>query len=418
MATAISLVSIVIKTRALGAEAFGMFAVFLAYAGTMEILGAFRPWRGLIKFGAEARQRKNPVEFMSYVKMSFVLDMLGALLGVGLALAGVYAFSRWQGWGPEAMWMLTVMSLGIMFRLTGTPIGVLRLLDRFKLFTVQRVLEAVVGLLGSILVFWMGYGLWGFVAVTVFTSFVSGILLLGSTVYVLKQDGYWSNWSAAKMADWKPFFRFSGWTYLSSTLVVPMRHLDVVIVSAALSLEEAGIYRIVKQVAGLLEQLADPVYQAVYPQFATIIASGDLKGSMKYALKVGGIIALVILPVGSILMGTSFWWLGAVFGAGFAAGLFALNLFLLVKMLFVPTLPVHPLFVAAGYVRQNVWILAGSSAVYLALAWPLAHWMGLTGMVLAWLVQAFMAVAFKSILLVKAGTLVSVARNENRLGEA
>lgn len=62
------------------------------------------------------------------------------------------------------------------------------------------------------------------------------------------------------------------------------RQLDTVILGA----EIVGIYKIAKEVANLIAKLTDPVYQAIYPEFAKLLANGKKLEAIKISLYAGG----------------------------------------------------------------------------------------------------------------------------------
>jgi O-antigen/teichoic acid export membrane protein len=176
IATALGLGGTVLKARALGPELFGVLAVIAAYVAIMERLATFQPGLALIKYGAEALRQDRPDEFMGLVKVSILLDLIGAVSGMVIAVLGALVLADRWGWygtpnagggvsGPDSQisYMAAVLSTGIAFSLTGTPNGVLRLLDRFHMLTVQMVLTASLALVGTTIVYIAGGGLWGLV---------------------------------------------------------------------------------------------------------------------------------------------------------------------------------------------------------------------------------------------------------------
>lgn len=292
--------------------------------------------------------------------------------------------------------MASVFSISILFHLAGTPIGVLRLLDRFDLLTAQNVITSGVSLVGSTVVYAMGGGIWGFLVLLLLSSLLSSLLMWGMAFTAMRERGLAAHWRAP-VGKWKPFVRFSMWRYLSSAFDIPVKQLDVIIVSTVISLEATGIYRIIKQVLGVLGLWTGPVYQAVFPQFATMIAKRDNEGAIKYAVKIGVLsFASVGLPA-VMLAVTSTWWLDMVFGAGFAAGAAPLSVFLFFQVFAIGATVIHPLFTAMGYVKQNSVILLLANATYLGLAWQLSKAWGLSGLGLAFGVQLSLIVVLKAV---------------------
>jgi O-antigen/teichoic acid export membrane protein len=291
--------------------------------------------------------------------------------------------------------MVAIVSISILFNATGTAIGVLRLLNRFRIFTAQKILESLLGLVGAITVFVMGWGIWGFVWIALTAPVVGRLFLLVSAFRALKQDGYLKYWKEGRVSEWKPFVNFSWWVYLSSTVAIPVRQVDVIIVSGALSLQAAGIYQIIKQIVQVLNMLVEPIHQAIYPQFSSLVAGKKFVDAYKYAVKVGVMIFAAIAPLGLLIAATSPFWLGRVFGEEFIAGWASLCLFLVLVVIVFPTNPVHSLFMAAGYIRETTWIMMFTSSLYLLLAWYLTPILGVQGVIWSWFVQASLLAGVK-----------------------
>lgn len=395
LATAIGLIGLTLKTHSLGAENFGLLTVVLAYITLAEKLTSFRSWMPFIKFGADAIKLNNKRLLAGYAKLAFLMDAAGALLGFAFALLGARLFASWQGWDPQTVALLTMASFLVPFNLIDAPTGILRTLNRFRFFTFQKIAEASLGMAGALLAWYFEWGITGFLLSTILAILLGRLLLIALAFDALRREGILVHWKCPLPADRGRFLRFGWWSYLSGVMDIPVKQLDVIILSATLSLEASGIYRIIKQVVNLLMLMTDPIYQAVYPQFAGLMAEGDFKKSLKYCAKIGILIAVAISPISLVLAATSKWWLGWTFGPEFTSGWGALTMFLLLKILTLPTMPLHPLFTAAGHVRKNVWILGASNGIYLLLLSPLTLATGLFGPILAWFIQSTMTAGLK-----------------------
>jgi O-antigen/teichoic acid export membrane protein len=397
VATLLGLFSTVIKARTLGPGLFGLLAVITAYVAIVGRLTTFQPWIALIKYGASALEDERPDEFMGLVKLSLLLDLVGAVSGTMIAIAGAFLLAGWHGWDPRMSRMIVVFSISLLFGFSGTPTGVLRLLDRFRIFTAQKVLTASLTLAGAVVVCAAGWGIWGFLIVTLVSTVIGNLFLIAVAFVVLKEDGLLRHWRTGT-ANRRPFLRFAGWTYANSTLDIPFKELDIIIVSAVVSLEATGIYKLIKQIVQIMTMLADPLYQAVYPQFAAMIANNDSRRAARYAIKIGAVIAGVIGPPALLLAVLAPWWLGAVFGQRYAAGVFALILFLLLRTISTACATIHPLFNAMGYVKQSTMISLVANCVYVLLAWYLGKWSGLIGLAIAYGVLWFIIVSAKTVI--------------------
>lgn len=392
--TVLALLATALKTHTLGVEQFGLLSVILAYVTLIEQFATFRPWQALIKFGAAALKEERYDDLLGHIKLSLLLDGFGAITGTVIAIAGSYYLAFWQGWNLEMSRLTALFSISLLFNLSGTPTGILRLLDRFDLQAKRNILTNLLALAGAFLVYLYGGGIWGFVTVMLVSSIFGSLLLLFMALIALRQRNLPGNWYAS-VKEWKPFLRFTMWTYIASTVDIPVKQLDVIIVSTVISLEAAGIYKIIKQVTQILGMLADPIYQAVYPQFATMIANHDSRRAVEYALRIGFLLLVVTGLPTTLLATTSFWWLRVVFGQGFSSGAIPLIAFLVVQVFNFACNPVHPLFTAMGYIKQTTIMVIITNLLYLLLAWQLGLRIGLLGLAVASAVEFITRVLLK-----------------------
>lgn len=386
-----------LRARSLGAELFGTLSMIQAYIGTVTVLCGPESWQALIKYGTNALALQKRDEFLGYIRISFLLDFIGAFVTMGLSIAGAYIVSRWFDWNQEIIFLAILSGASAIFNLTGTPTGILRILNRFSLFTVQQTVTAVLGLTLTVTAWWLDLGLMGFMLAILVATASGNIILFIMSLVVLKRENFGPFWMAP-MRNKREFLRFSWWSHLSLIQSIPLTHLDIIIASKFISLEAAGVYKFTKQVTQIMTHLTSAVYRAVYPQFTGLVADRKNKEALRYAMKIGVIIFLIIAPPSILLASTSYWWL-RLFGESFHFGWLALSIFLLLKMFTLPRIVINPMFIAMGYVRANAAILLVANVVYLGLAWPMATRFGLIGLILAWFIHSNVIFSVKSMYL-------------------
>lgn len=376
--TLLGLIGTVFKARALGPEQFGLLAVIIAYSQVIGRFFTFQPWQALIKYGAESLQRKRYNEFLGYVKLTLLLDFVSSFLSTVVAIGGVYLYGSWQAWNENTIQMTVVFNLGLLFGLSSAPIGVLRLLERFHLLALNQVMGALVQFAGVVLVYCLGGGIWGFLMVILISGILKNVHLLYITFQELTKKNMYIQ--PASIVNYRPFLGFCWWTYLTSSMSIPIKQLDVIIASAVISLEAAGIFKIIKQFTQLFNMLVDPVYQSAYPQFALNIADGKNRDALKYAGKMVILTLIILGPIILLLAGSSVFWLPIVFGQDYGSGWLPLVVFSVFALLAFASSSIHPLFLAMGFVKLNTGIALISNAIYLLLAFMLGRRYGLIGL--------------------------------------
>ena len=379
-ASVLGLVSLSITTRVLEPAEFGVLVLISTYVHVATRLATFQSWQAVIKFGAEHLKENQRDGLRQVLKQGVVFDVVGALFATTIAIAGGFIGAALFDWAPEIPILIAIYSASSLFNVTGTPIGVLRLFDRFRLLTAHRfgigaaklaftLIAASTADLTAFVIAWAAAELFGHLLVTAFAIGAARGRELGA---------FWRS----SFGDWRPFAGFTIWTNLSSSMSIPVKQLDIFVVSALLSLEAVAAYKIVKQVGDLFAKLANPFWQAIYPEFSALVAEEKRRHAIRLALTTSAAILIVALPIAAVLSASAPWWLGRLFGPEYAQYWPILILFLLFKAVWAGAISITPLFIALGYARKDFVIVAWGNLVHLALAVALTAVWGLAGTVL------------------------------------
>ena len=360
----------------------------------------FTPWYALIKFGSEEFNNGQKSKFAGYVKQSLIFDSVSALLGFVVTNAFIGIFSDFFELRSNMTNYIGLYSLVAFLDFSGTPTGVLRLLNKFRYFMVQNFITAIIGVVGSAIAFFLDGGIFEFILVIIISKLVGTVYIIVVMVKELREIELFKYWRSPTQ-NWKEFIKFTLWKHLTHIIAIPTKQLDIIIVSAVVTIEAAGIYKIIKQVAGMIGLLIDPIYYAIFPQFAELIAKGKRSQAYRFAVKSGIVSFLFVGFIATIIGGFSPWWLGFVFGEQFSSGWIPLIVFLSVKVFEFSFNPIHPLFVALGYVKYESIFFILSSGIFLISSWFLGASYGLIGIIIANGLGAFMMVLSKLIYVLK-----------------
>lgn len=383
-----------LSVKALGAELFGILVIIQTYVLIVNSIVKFQSWQALIKFGAEAIEKKQGDHFKCLIKQATLLDASGSIAGTIIAVSCSYIVGKWLKWDTRMVQMAMLYGITILFDLSGAPTGILRLFNKFKLLTLQKVVTSGIKLAAVFVAFLISKNLWVYIIIWIVTDIIGNIFLFILGLYTLHINKV-TEWWKSRLIDFRKFFIFAFWTNISSTLDIPVKQLDIFIVSAVIGFEGVAIYKILKQISTIIGQIGDPIYQAAYPEFASMIAKKENIGATKFAAKLGIIIFSICIPIALVVSFSSPWWLNILFGKVFAAAWISLSVYLLLQVISTSFITIHPLFVVMGYVQKNFIILAIANAAYLGLAWILGKNIGLIGVVLAYGVQFSIVILLK-----------------------
>ena len=138
-----SLVYLAILARTLGLKDFGHFSLIFASAQALIALVGFETWRTVVRYGAAHVHAQDWSAFGRLAMLAGMLDIVGALFGVGIAWTVYYQFDEALGLNPDLRDGAFLFTCAMLFALVSAPTGIVRALDRFD---VAVYVEAVVPL--------------------------------------------------------------------------------------------------------------------------------------------------------------------------------------------------------------------------------------------------------------------------------
>jgi O-antigen/teichoic acid export membrane protein len=367
-----------VSARALGAEKLGMLVLIDAYVRIVDKLMNFQSWQFMIKFGSDALENRDVGGFKALVKFGTLVDSFTALLGFIVSLSFARLIGQWQNWSEEMIRFALIYSSIIIFDVAGVPTGILRIFDRFKLFSIQKSITSSIKFVGALIAWSCGYGLRGFLWVWMITEIVDYVSLTVMAWIELRKRGFARIWAEPLKGITKRYpglWNFMISTNLTGSVKVGFRELDTLIIGKYLSFADAGLYKLAKKLCASLDRLTNPLYQSLYPELSRIWAKRDIK-SFKH------IVRQMVYLMGGLSLVT---WLIFLFGghtiirwiAGleFAPAYWVTVWYLLANGIAITTLPLAPMILAMGKANLSFWIQFLPTLVYFPV---------LCGMIVAW----------------------------------
>lgn len=383
---------------AIGDTANGVFVVAQSYMYIVDGLINFQSWQAVIKYGSECIENKDYSGLRAIIKTGMIVDMITALVGTIAAIVIIPAVGYYMEWDNEIKLCCFVFSLEIFFHFSGASVGVLRLFNKFNLVAIQKNVVAALKLIG-VLIFLLFdlHDLIQLVIVCVCADIVGHIMLTVMSLNTLQKS---DNMSIKEMLKapvksvWKKFWGFAFWTNLTSSVDIPVKQLDVFILSG-ISYEIVSVFKLYKQIGNILVQLSTPISQAVMPQFSELIAQKKLKECYDIMMKMRKWTLLVMLPVTAVVTALSPWLLDVFFGELYAKYFYILMLYLLSRSFALSYTSIHQLFVSMGKVRRNFAFTIIANTVYLICAVILSRIIGIIGVVIALFAEYFTIIMLK-----------------------
>ena len=231
----------------------------------------------------------------------------------------------------------------IPFTLTTFTIGVPRLFDKFAAIAKIQFAMAAVKLISISIISYLGGEFWAFTATYIIIDILINISLTGYSLFLLKREKI-LNWKMTKVHLNREQIKFLWWTNLRTIVRIPVRQLDILIVNQVMSMNSVGIYKVYKEIVGIVGRLGEPINQAIYPEYARLLGKGKTldtvsvtKSIMQILFAVAIIMLIVFLIASELLIET-------LFGADYLALITVFYLLVALNCISLFLTPINSLF--------------------------------------------------------------------------
>lgn len=388
-AQAIGLITLSVLVQSLGVTQYAFFVLGQQYMTVVDALVNFQSWQAIIKFGADAKSQRDDERLFADLKLGIIMDVATAIAGTVLGLLALTFVCDLMGWGAEVKLAAFIFSLEIVFHIEGSSIGILRLFDKFQWTAANSIALAVFKLLvvGGYCLLPIEHTMLGYVVVYVATDIANHVSLLFLALYFLhRRFGLRRVLLAPLSRRDHGFVSFCLWSNLGTTVDVPVKYLDVFIISAV-SVEMVAVYKVFKQALQVFSLLTNPISTAIMPQMSELVSEGRQRDAFGVVLKIRNAICAVM--VGCLIIAAIFGYplFGVFFGPEYAANLPLFLILLAVHFYGLMYVALHPYFFSLGLAKEDSLLNLVSNILYLGVAFLLVHFLGVYAIVIATMLQ-------------------------------
>lgn len=397
ISSVLNVIVVFVIIKLIGDYQYGVMVLAISYMMIVDSLVNFQSWQAVIKYGTEALSLKDYDSLAGIVKFGTIVDLISAVLGMIIALFALPIIAAMMGWSDELVLIASLFSIEIAFHFSGTPIGILRLLNKFKMVAIQKIISATIRFIAvGIYFFFLEKTLLSLVVVYVISNIIGHILLTTMAFYQINKLLSIKKIIHSKLSYKRnEFFKFVAYTNITSSIDIPVKQFDVFIISKV-SYEMVAVYKVFKQVVDILGRLTSPLSQAIMPQFSELISNNEYKEGYNVVLKLRNLILFIMIPISIVVTVISPYFLNIFLGDLYAKKFYILSIYLIVKSISLSYAALHPYFVALGLVKDTFGIVLIANVIYIILALVLTNYIGVIGMILAYFAEFMIVIILKT----------------------
>jgi len=313
----LSVVQGVLAARLLGPASYGLLAIVMSYASTVNGFFSFRMSETVVRYGGEYLEKKELQKAAALIKAAGLTEAAVSILAFVVVVLTAGLATRFIAKTPDIQWMFIVYSIGLLANFnTETSTGILQITDKIKLQGTINLIQSIVTALMVVATFLLKGPL-----TFVLATYLIGKVMMGLGIFIAAQihlrralGGGWWKAPFASLPSFRELARFAISSNLSATVILIFRESEILWVGYFLNSSAAGYYRVAYNIVILLSIPADPLILTVYPELNRLIVQRAWPRLRDFLRKVTTLSFAynMLMALGLILFGH---WVLLVFGS-------------------------------------------------------------------------------------------------------
>ncbi|MEL6693641.1 MAG: lipopolysaccharide biosynthesis protein [Pseudomonadota bacterium] len=310
-AALIGLAVLAIAARALTIEELGALLLLHAFIVLMTGIASFKSWEALIQFGTEPLEQGDLPQFQRLMRFTIGLDVTAAIFAAIISVSAFLVFQSRLGLPNEVFWVAFSYCLLSATNLRSTPMGVLRVYDRFDLISLHDQAVPIVRLIGASLGLAFGGDLTWFILVWMAAAAATNLVMPILAVRELSRRGALKGLFSKRptlKAPQKGIWRYVWMSNIDATINLVDKQLPTLLAGAVLGPAFAALFKIARDVSDVLGKGARLLNQVLYPELVRLMIAGSITRAIRiivyssfYLLAAGIVLSLLISLFGPSL---------------------------------------------------------------------------------------------------------------------
>lgn len=395
----INILNLSIMINTIGQAQNGMIIIIQTYTLLFSGIFSFKSFEALIKYLSVSIENNDIKKSKEYIKFSFLLDLISAIMATICAYLFMDIAFKIMGWPENLKPYINIYSITILFSITGTAIGIIRIYNQFGKFVKINVIISIIKFVLYIIAVINRYKFEYFLIVEFITFILNNIFIICLALYILYKNKMIDFYKVKLNIDLE-YLKFNIYTSLYTTIDIPVQQLTTLIINKYLGFAEVSVYNVFTKIAAIILKIQEPLSQIIYPEMNVRIAKGSTEKASQLYKKISKIVWIVGIPI-ILIMGITYKYWIVIFIKDYKYYFVPLMIYMIYIIYTSASRNIHDLFIALGYVKSNIKILLVVNSIYVGLLYISILNLGLNGVILSLFIQAIMVIECKKFILKK-----------------
>jgi O-antigen/teichoic acid export membrane protein len=390
LAAVFSLFYLAIITRSLGVSGFGKFALITGAAQLLANLLAFQTWQIIVQYGVNHIENDDEDRLARLFRGAVLLDVVSAVTGIFGAAIILHFFAAELGMTETLARATLIFNIIMLLSIRSSPLGMMRLRDRFNLAAAADSATPTLRLIGAI-------------AVGLIHPRLQGFLIAWAIAELLTAAAHW--YAVYRIGDMRlmltkghglrqmftdnpNIMRYSLTSNFSQTLFMSTKQIPLFLVGGLTGISAAGAFRLAAQLSRSLTTVSQMIAKAAFPEIVRAVRNqgveslgGMILRSMRIAIAVSSVVFVLVILIGHLV-------LVAVGGAEFGRAYYSLLWLSAAACIDLSIVAFEPTIMAAHRAHLAFLARLAATAIMIGMALLLDPLMGPDGVAAAVLVTS------------------------------
>ncbi len=354
-----AMLEVVVLTRFLGLELFGLFSIVIAFVNITQRFLDFNVKEAAVKYIGQYRERGDKDKTTSFIKLFYLIDLiLGAVAFVAVILLTDIANSYFIK-ADNANELVLIYALGLLVSTVNTTSrAILETLGKFKDVAFAGMFGTFTRFVFVLAFLLVGLGVKGALAGYIVAAFIRFLILQFLVYRTLKKEGF-NGWLRANVNSVSGEIREVGLFIAGSTTSrflnnVFSRNFPVLLLGYFFTSEASGLYKVATAFSKVTRKVKGPASSAIYPALVTLKEQQSYRAfkqlisySVRFMLK-------LFVPAGIAVFVFADDIINLLFGSQYVSAANAMRIIVVSDMLSGLTFWITPVYLAFGKIKMRV----------------------------------------------------------------